>query len=97
MTFLDISVREQSDNDQIQSDEPEVEVSPTKSPTTPKNVKCKNSSGKRHRVLDLPSVLLSLTDMKTRAPAYHADKPPAPFTPAKCCIYQWLKMAVLRK
>uniref|UniRef100_A0A8C2JBE7 Ras-specific guanine nucleotide-releasing factor 1-like n=1 Tax=Cyprinus carpio TaxID=7962 RepID=A0A8C2JBE7_CYPCA len=41
----DISVREESDNDQIQSDEAEAEVSPTKSPTTPKNVKCKNSSG----------------------------------------------------
>ncbi|KTF74283.1 hypothetical protein cypCar_00012542 [Cyprinus carpio] len=40
----DISVREESDNDQIQSDEAEAEVSPTKSPTTPKNVKCKNSS-----------------------------------------------------
>ncbi|KAA0714906.1 Ras-specific guanine nucleotide-releasing factor 1 [Triplophysa tibetana] len=40
----DISVREQSDNDQIQSDDAEAEVSPTKSPTTPKNVKCKNSS-----------------------------------------------------
>uniref|UniRef100_A0A8C1I7J2 Ras protein specific guanine nucleotide releasing factor 1 n=1 Tax=Cyprinus carpio TaxID=7962 RepID=A0A8C1I7J2_CYPCA len=39
-----ISVREESDNDQIQSDEAEAEVSPTKSPTTPKNVKCKNSS-----------------------------------------------------
>uniref|UniRef100_A0A672PP20 Ras protein specific guanine nucleotide releasing factor 1 n=1 Tax=Sinocyclocheilus grahami TaxID=75366 RepID=A0A672PP20_SINGR len=41
----DISVREEIDNDQIQSDEAEAEVSPTKSPTTPKNVKCKNSSG----------------------------------------------------
>uniref|UniRef100_A0A8C1QFE3 Ras protein specific guanine nucleotide releasing factor 1 n=1 Tax=Cyprinus carpio TaxID=7962 RepID=A0A8C1QFE3_CYPCA len=41
----DVSVREESDNDQIQSDEAEAEVSPTKSPTTPKNVKCKNSSG----------------------------------------------------
>uniref|UniRef100_A0A672PP37 Ras protein specific guanine nucleotide releasing factor 1 n=1 Tax=Sinocyclocheilus grahami TaxID=75366 RepID=A0A672PP37_SINGR len=40
----DISVREEIDNDQIQSDEAEAEVSPTKSPTTPKNVKCKNSS-----------------------------------------------------
>ncbi len=90
---LDISVREENDNDQIQSDEAEAEVSPTKSPTTPKNVKCKNSSGRRHSVLDFPAMLLSLTDMKTRAPASHADKPPAPFRPAKCCIYQWLKMA----
>uniref|UniRef100_A0A8C2EB70 Ras-specific guanine nucleotide-releasing factor 1 n=1 Tax=Cyprinus carpio TaxID=7962 RepID=A0A8C2EB70_CYPCA len=38
------NLREESDNDQIQSDEAEAEVSPTKSPTTPKNVKCKNSS-----------------------------------------------------
>ncbi len=84
---LDISVREENDNDQTQSDEAEAEVSPTKSPTTPKNVKCKNSSGIRHSVLDFPAMLLSLTDMKTRAPASHADKPPAPFRPAKCCIY----------
>ncbi|XP_016345114.1 ras-specific guanine nucleotide-releasing factor 1-like [Sinocyclocheilus anshuiensis] len=40
----DISVREEGNNDQIPSDEAEAEVSPTKSPTTPKNVKCKNSS-----------------------------------------------------
>uniref|UniRef100_A0A672RLE2 Ras protein specific guanine nucleotide releasing factor 1 n=1 Tax=Sinocyclocheilus grahami TaxID=75366 RepID=A0A672RLE2_SINGR len=44
----DISVREEGNNDQIPSDEAEAEVSPTKSPTTPKNVKCKNSSGRRH-------------------------------------------------
>uniref|UniRef100_A0A3Q1HN71 Uncharacterized protein n=1 Tax=Anabas testudineus TaxID=64144 RepID=A0A3Q1HN71_ANATE len=41
----DLSVREESDNDQNQSDEGDPEASPTKSPTTPKNVKCKNSSG----------------------------------------------------
>ncbi|MGH0186058.1 UNVERIFIED_CONTAM: hypothetical protein FKN15_019964 [Acipenser sinensis] len=41
----EVSVREESDNDPIQSDEAETETSPTKSPTTPKNVKCKNSSG----------------------------------------------------
>uniref|UniRef100_A0AAY4BV42 Ras-specific guanine nucleotide-releasing factor 1 n=1 Tax=Denticeps clupeoides TaxID=299321 RepID=A0AAY4BV42_9TELE len=41
----DVSVREESDNDQIQSDDADAEASPTKSPTTPKNVKCKNSSG----------------------------------------------------
>ncbi|XP_062404239.1 ras-specific guanine nucleotide-releasing factor 1 [Sardina pilchardus] len=40
----DGSVREENDNDQPQSDEAEAEASPTKSPTTPKNVKCKNSS-----------------------------------------------------
>ncbi|XP_058855092.1 ras-specific guanine nucleotide-releasing factor 1-like isoform X1 [Acipenser ruthenus] len=40
----EVSVREESDNDPIQSDEAETETSPTKSPTTPKNVKCKNSS-----------------------------------------------------
>uniref|UniRef100_A0A3B4DTZ7 Ras protein specific guanine nucleotide releasing factor 1 n=1 Tax=Pygocentrus nattereri TaxID=42514 RepID=A0A3B4DTZ7_PYGNA len=41
----DISVREESDSEQVQSDDAEAESSPTKSPTTPKNVKCKNSSG----------------------------------------------------
>uniref|UniRef100_A0A8D0HPI1 Ras protein specific guanine nucleotide releasing factor 1 n=1 Tax=Sphenodon punctatus TaxID=8508 RepID=A0A8D0HPI1_SPHPU len=39
-----MSVREESDTDQNQSDEAEAETSPTKSPTTPKSVKCKNSS-----------------------------------------------------
>lgn len=41
----DLSVREESDNDQNQSDDGDPEASPTKSPTTPKNIKCKNSSG----------------------------------------------------
>uniref|UniRef100_A0A8B9KMY7 Ras protein specific guanine nucleotide releasing factor 1 n=1 Tax=Astyanax mexicanus TaxID=7994 RepID=A0A8B9KMY7_ASTMX len=41
----DISVREESDSEQVQSDDAEAEASPTKSPTTPKNIKCKNSSG----------------------------------------------------
>uniref|UniRef100_A0A8B9KT19 Ras protein specific guanine nucleotide releasing factor 1 n=1 Tax=Astyanax mexicanus TaxID=7994 RepID=A0A8B9KT19_ASTMX len=40
----DISVREESDSEQVQSDDAEAEASPTKSPTTPKNIKCKNSS-----------------------------------------------------
>ncbi|MEQ2297752.1 Ras protein-specific guanine nucleotide-releasing factor, partial [Ameca splendens] len=40
----DLSVREESDNDQNQSDDGDPETSPTKSPTTPKNIKCKNSS-----------------------------------------------------
>ncbi|KAF3688835.1 Ras-specific guanine nucleotide-releasing factor 1 [Channa argus] len=40
----ELSVREESDNDQNQSDDGDPEASPTKSPTTPKNVKCKNSS-----------------------------------------------------
>lgn len=98
--FLDGSVREETDNDPIQSDEAEAEVSPTKSPTTPKNVKCKNSSGKRHSVLDFPAMLLSLTDMKTRAPASHADKSPAPFTPAKMLhlsMAQNSRVAVLKR
>uniref|UniRef100_A0A674PGZ9 Ras protein specific guanine nucleotide releasing factor 1 n=1 Tax=Takifugu rubripes TaxID=31033 RepID=A0A674PGZ9_TAKRU len=41
----DLSVREESDNDPNQSDDADPEASPTKSPTTPKNIKCKNSSG----------------------------------------------------
>ncbi|XP_067411533.1 ras-specific guanine nucleotide-releasing factor 1 isoform X2 [Emydura macquarii macquarii] len=41
----EVSVREESDTDPNQSDEAEAETSPTKSPTTPKSVKCKNSSG----------------------------------------------------
>uniref|UniRef100_A0A3Q3FX59 Ras protein specific guanine nucleotide releasing factor 1 n=1 Tax=Labrus bergylta TaxID=56723 RepID=A0A3Q3FX59_9LABR len=41
----DLSVREESDNDHNQSDDGDAEASPIKSPTTPKNVKCKNSSG----------------------------------------------------
>uniref|UniRef100_A0A8C6J6J7 Uncharacterized protein n=1 Tax=Melopsittacus undulatus TaxID=13146 RepID=A0A8C6J6J7_MELUD len=41
----EVSVREESDTDPNHSDEAEAETSPTKSPTTPKSVKCKNSSG----------------------------------------------------
>ncbi|POI24389.1 hypothetical protein CIB84_011861, partial [Bambusicola thoracicus] len=40
----DVSVREESDTDPNQSDEAEAETSPTKSPTTPMSIKCKNSS-----------------------------------------------------
>ncbi|XP_075287350.1 ras-specific guanine nucleotide-releasing factor 1 isoform X2 [Opisthocomus hoazin] len=40
----DVSVREESDTDPNQSDEAEADTSPTKSPTTPKAIKCKNSS-----------------------------------------------------
>uniref|UniRef100_A0A3B3SAJ0 Ras protein specific guanine nucleotide releasing factor 1 n=1 Tax=Paramormyrops kingsleyae TaxID=1676925 RepID=A0A3B3SAJ0_9TELE len=39
------SVREECDIDQNQSDDAETDTSPTKSPTTPKNVKSKSSSG----------------------------------------------------
>lgn len=42
----EVSVREESDTDPNHSDEAEAEASPTKSPTTPKSIKCKNSSGK---------------------------------------------------
>uniref|UniRef100_A0A8C5DNI2 Ras-specific guanine nucleotide-releasing factor 1 n=1 Tax=Gouania willdenowi TaxID=441366 RepID=A0A8C5DNI2_GOUWI len=41
----DLSVREESDNDQNQSDDGDPETSPIKSPTTPKNIKGKTSSG----------------------------------------------------
>ncbi|XP_010023265.1 PREDICTED: ras-specific guanine nucleotide-releasing factor 1, partial [Nestor notabilis] len=41
----EVSVREESDTDPNHSDEAEAETSPTKSPTTPKSVKCKNSAG----------------------------------------------------
>uniref|UniRef100_A0A8C4ZIL5 Ras protein specific guanine nucleotide releasing factor 1 n=1 Tax=Gadus morhua TaxID=8049 RepID=A0A8C4ZIL5_GADMO len=41
----DLSVREETDTEQHQSDEGEPETSPVKSPTTPKNVRGKNSSG----------------------------------------------------
>ncbi|XP_032692757.1 ras-specific guanine nucleotide-releasing factor 1 isoform X1 [Lontra canadensis] len=40
----EVSVREESDNDQNQSDDGDTEASPTKSPTTPKSVKSKSSS-----------------------------------------------------
>ncbi|KAJ7416775.1 Ras-specific guanine nucleotide-releasing factor 1 [Willisornis vidua] len=40
----EVSVREESDTDPNHSDEAEAEPSPTKSPTTPKSIKCKNSS-----------------------------------------------------
>nr|XP_020036257.1 ras-specific guanine nucleotide-releasing factor 1 isoform X2 [Castor canadensis] len=40
----EVSVREESDVDQNQSDDGDTETSPTKSPTTPKSVKSKNSS-----------------------------------------------------
>uniref|UniRef100_A0A674CNW0 Ras protein specific guanine nucleotide releasing factor 1 n=1 Tax=Salmo trutta TaxID=8032 RepID=A0A674CNW0_SALTR len=38
-------ISEESDIDQNQSDDADPETSPIKSPTTPKNMKCKNSSG----------------------------------------------------
>ncbi|XP_038623463.1 ras-specific guanine nucleotide-releasing factor 1 isoform X1 [Tachyglossus aculeatus] len=40
----EVSVREESDTDPNQSDEADAETSPTKSPTTPKSVKSRNSS-----------------------------------------------------
>ncbi|XP_042553672.1 ras-specific guanine nucleotide-releasing factor 1 isoform X4 [Dipodomys spectabilis] len=40
----EVSVREESDGDQNQSDEGDAETSPTKSPTTPKSIKSKSSS-----------------------------------------------------
>lgn len=40
---VDLSVREEGDEDPSQSDETEAEMSPPKSPSTPKNVKSKNS------------------------------------------------------
>ncbi|XP_045681068.1 ras-specific guanine nucleotide-releasing factor 1 isoform X1 [Phyllostomus hastatus] len=40
----DVSVREESDTDPNQSDDADAETSPSKSPTTPKSVKSKNSS-----------------------------------------------------
>ncbi|XP_018866731.1 ras-specific guanine nucleotide-releasing factor 1 isoform X3 [Gorilla gorilla gorilla] len=40
----EVSMREESDIDQNQSDDGDTETSPTKSPTTPKSVKNKNSS-----------------------------------------------------
>ncbi|XP_048338062.1 ras-specific guanine nucleotide-releasing factor 1 [Sphaerodactylus townsendi] len=43
-TGAEASVREESDTDQNQSDEAEAEMSPIKSPTTPKLVRGKNSS-----------------------------------------------------
>ncbi|KAJ8778283.1 hypothetical protein J1605_013782 [Eschrichtius robustus] len=45
----EVCMREESDNDQNQSDEGDAEASPTKSPTTPKSVKSKNSSGTIHQ------------------------------------------------
>lgn len=39
----DLSVREECDEEPSQSDETEAEMSPPKSPSTPKNVKSKNS------------------------------------------------------
>lgn len=49
---VDLSVREECDKDPSQSDETEAEMSPPKSPSTPKNVKSKNSG--------IVSVFLSL-------------------------------------
>ncbi|XP_006888313.1 PREDICTED: ras-specific guanine nucleotide-releasing factor 1 [Elephantulus edwardii] len=40
----EVSMREESDTDQNQSDDGDTETSPTKSPTTPKSTKSKNSS-----------------------------------------------------
>lgn len=41
----EVPVKEESDVDQNQSDEGDTEASPTKSPSTPKSVKSKTSSG----------------------------------------------------
>ncbi|KAI1235296.1 hypothetical protein IHE44_0002939 [Lamprotornis superbus] len=49
-----VSVREESDTDPNHSDEAEAEASPTKSPTTPKSIKCKNSSEGGWHCGDLP-------------------------------------------
>lgn len=72
-TFLlwdtDLSVREESDNDPNQSDDGDPEASPTKSPTTPKNVKCKNSSG-TCTILDMCSDIRSC---HVRAFELHTD------------------------
>lgn len=46
----DLSVREECDEDPNQSDEAEAEMSPPKSPSTPKNVKSKNSGTVHHSV-----------------------------------------------
>lgn len=40
---VELSVREECDKDPSQSDETEADMSPPKSPSTPKNVKSKNS------------------------------------------------------
>uniref|UniRef100_A0A5F9CU65 Ras protein specific guanine nucleotide releasing factor 1 n=1 Tax=Oryctolagus cuniculus TaxID=9986 RepID=A0A5F9CU65_RABIT len=55
----EVSMREESDGDQNQSDDGEAETSPTKSPTTPKSVKSKNSSG-TNRTGDEEFVILRL-------------------------------------
>uniref|UniRef100_A0A8B9YDS5 Ras protein specific guanine nucleotide releasing factor 1 n=1 Tax=Bos mutus grunniens TaxID=30521 RepID=A0A8B9YDS5_BOSMU len=66
----EVSMREESDNDQNQSDDGDTETSPTKSPTTPKSVKSKNSSGTRNGdkefVIQTRAALLSsLQDFET--------------------------------
>lgn len=91
--FAEVSVREESDNDQIQSDEAEAEASPTKSPTTPKNVKCKNSSGSIHSVPDATAMSLSLGDMKQEHLHPMLTGHLHPSSPPKGRIYQWHKMA----
>nr|XP_005999762.1 PREDICTED: ras-specific guanine nucleotide-releasing factor 1 [Latimeria chalumnae] len=67
------SVTEESDTDLNQSDEAEAESSPTKSPTTPKTIKCKNSSAKHNSCVAyslmsdlIASEILKNDDVNTR-------------------------------
>uniref|UniRef100_A0A8C7DHJ9 Ras protein specific guanine nucleotide releasing factor 1 n=1 Tax=Oncorhynchus kisutch TaxID=8019 RepID=A0A8C7DHJ9_ONCKI len=70
---VDISVPEESDIDQNQSDDADPETSPIKSPTTPKNLKCKNSSGTLCPRLHSGVIITQCHD--TRAPGSHAGFP----------------------
>ena len=90
---VDISVPEESDIDQNQSDDADPETSPIKSPTTPKNLKCKNSSGTLCPRLHSGVIITQCHD--TRAPGSHAGMPPASSPQPKCHIYQELKYALL--
>uniref|UniRef100_A0A8C7SNL2 Ras protein specific guanine nucleotide releasing factor 1 n=1 Tax=Oncorhynchus mykiss TaxID=8022 RepID=A0A8C7SNL2_ONCMY len=66
-------VPEESDIDQNQSDDADPETSPIKSPTTPKNLKCKNSSGTLCPRLHSGVIITQCHD--TRAPGSHAGFP----------------------
>ncbi|ELK36006.1 Ras-specific guanine nucleotide-releasing factor 2 [Myotis davidii] len=60
----DVSVREESDTDPNQSDEADPEMSPTKSPTTPKPIKSKNPSG--HQRAPLPQDFETNKELKNK-------------------------------
>lgn len=87
----DLSVREECKEDPHQSDEAEAEMSPPKSPSTPKNVKSKNSGTVHHSVS--PSPPWEPACGKTKPNATNAVSEPGAFRgalPTELPLAGWL-------